>query len=205
MDPTTRAPSGRSTSYFEALLAQIRDGDEAAREAAKDDLIRDAYPRALQLTRYILRGDVGAAAQGQTDHVCSVSYEKFARKLKEGMPRDFANLREMLGYLDAIIRHTATDEVRKFLGPKFTTQFPRAELPPECVGDVGTRLRFYEMIEGLSADERRIVELKFIDGFNDTEIAEVMEIDRRDVGRMLRNALRRLKKEFDEPGTDGKI
>jgi len=196
MDPTTRATTGLPTSYFEALLGRIRDGDEAA----KDELIRDAYPLARRLTRLILRGEFGEALRGHADQVCNDSYEKFARKLKAGLRRDFADFGEMKRYLAGVIRNTATDEVRTRRGPKFRVQFPATGLPSDCAeGAARPRLRFDEIIEGLTGVERRVVELRYLYDFDESEIAEALDLSRSTVARKRCRALTRLMRDFDAP------
>ncbi len=195
MDATTEESTTRPTAYFDALLERIRQGQDEAR----DELIRDAYPRFLRLTRLILRGEFGDSVRGQTDHVCSLSHEKFARILQEGLRRPFANFMELMGYLGTIIRRTAIDEVRRALGPVRQVQFPGTPIPADHGPDVETRLRFHEMIEGLPEDEQRLLNLKYLYQYNDTEIAQAMGVARATVGRKFVAAMLRLKGDFDAP------
>ena len=193
MDLISQTSRGPSTSHLDALLDRIRGGDQSA----KEELINDAYPRALRLTRFVLRGDIGKAANGLTDDICSLAFDKFARVLKGGLDRDFASLSEMMGYLGPIIRHTAIDEVRRILGPKYQTQFPPTPLVVEPSAGTQVRLRFYEMVEDLPADERIVIELKYLYDYTNVDIAAILDIDRRDVAKRLIASLARLRGDYD--------
>ena len=192
MNSMSQESLGPSTSYFDALLGRIRAGDERA----KEELIHDAYPRVIRLTRFILRGKLATPAC-QTDDICSISYEKFARKLNAGLRRDFATLAEMMGYLARIIKNTALDEVRKVNGPEFQAQFPAAPLPTDDLADRHRRVCFYEMIEDLPDDEQAVIELKYLHDRSNVDIATILRLDRKQVAAKLLAGISRLKRQFD--------
>jgi len=198
MDSMSQDSRRPSTSHLEGLLERMKAGDESA----KEELIRDAYPSALRLTRVILKDKRDAFPQGHSEDICLVSYEKFAKKMREGLKESFANTLQMMEYLKTTIRRTVLDEFKKMNGPVFKTQFPDGQLPPEFVTRIGLGLRFHEMIEGLPEDEQFIVNMVYQDSYNYTEIAQLMGLGRIEVGRKYMRAIKRLRAEFDAHGPD---
>jgi RNA polymerase sigma factor (sigma-70 family) len=196
--------STRGTTHFGRLLDRIRGGDPTA----KDQLINDAYRRVHELAHFILRGQFPAMGRGlETDEVVSESLEKFTLKLREGLKRVPDNAAEMFAYVASIIRHVVLDQVRKRAGREFQTQFPSTEVPPDqqdlkgkTLGeDVLERLSVQEAVAKLPEHERRLIDLKFVWGMSDEELAAEDGCDPSTVRRRIRNILRKLRTTLEPP------
>jgi RNA polymerase sigma factor (sigma-70 family) len=202
MEPTS------GTTHFGRLLERIRAGDPTA----KDQLINDAYRRVHDLAHFILNGQFRDARRGiETDDVVSETFAKFTVRLHEGLARVPDNPAEMFGYAAKIIRHVVLDEVRKRAGPQFRTQFPAGEVPPDqrdgradgLSNGVLERLAMQEAVARRSDDERKLIDLKFVWGLNDDEMAAELGCDPSTVRRRMRKLLKRLRDELEPPERDG--
>jgi RNA polymerase sigma factor (sigma-70 family) len=188
---------GPRTSHFARLLDRIRAGDPAA----KEQLISDAYERVHAQAHYILKGRRSAPVQNlETGEVVSLSLEDFMVRLREGLTRVPHNPAEMFGYVDRIIRNVVIDEIRRRNGPKFQTQFPKAEIPPDHQGhnngsspqDALQRLMAEEAIARLPWDEQMLFDMRYRREMSPEEIAAELGWDPTTVRRRLRRILGKL-------------
>jgi len=202
-------PSPR-TSHFARLLDRIRAGDPAA----KEQLINDAYERVRALAHYILKGRFPAAARDlETDEVVSLSLEDFLLRLREGLTRVPDNPAELFGYVDRIIRNVVIDEIRRRSGPKFQTQFPRAEIPSDQKGrrngssldDVLRRLMAEEAIAQLPWNEQMLFDMRYRREMSPEEIATDLGLDPTTARRRLRKILRKLQGMLGTQEENGEI
>lgn len=203
MEPTC------GTTHFGRLLDRIRAGEPTAR----DQLINDAYGRVHDLAHFILRGEFPDARRGiETDDIAIETLERFTVRLREGLLRVPDNPAELFGYAATIIRNLVIDEVKRRAGPKFRTQFPDGELHPDHEDDrsgglsngVLDRLAMQEAVAQLSEDERKLVNLRYVWGLSDDEIAAELACDPSTVRRRLRRILERLRDELEPPDRNGK-
>jgi RNA polymerase sigma factor (sigma-70 family) len=204
MDPSPR------TSHFARLLDRIRAGDPAA----KEQLIGDAYERVRAQAHYILKGRRSAPVRDlETGEVVSLSLEDFLVRLREGLTRVPHNPAEMFGYVDRVIRNVVIDEIRRRNGPKFQTQFPKAEIPSDHQGhknglspqDALQRLMAEEAIAQLPWDQQMLFDMRYRREMSPEEIATELGCDPTTARRQLRKILLKLRgmlgtpDENDEP------
>jgi RNA polymerase sigma factor (sigma-70 family) len=191
-------------THFARLIDRIRAGDPSA----KNDLIRDAYWHLYRRAHHILRGKYPKAGLHlETGDLLSVSLEKFARVLHEGFARLPENPVELFGYADKVIRRTAIDEVRRYAGRQYRTQFPGARVPADqtssgqsLANGVLSRLAYEEMIETLSEDEQRLLGFRYIQAMTDHEIAGLVGCDPSTVPRRIDRILFKLRRQLSPRG-----
>ena len=200
-------PSPR-TSHFARLLDRIRAGDPAA----KDELINDAYERVRALAHYILKGRFPAAVRDlETGEVVSLSLEDFLLRLREGLTRVPDNPAELFGYVDRIIRNVVIDEIRRRNGPKFQTQFPKAEIPSDHQSPANDsspegvlqRLMAEEAIAQLPDNEQMLIDMRYRREMSLEEIASDLGWDPTTARRHLRRILRKLQVMLGTPEENG--
>jgi RNA polymerase sigma factor (sigma-70 family) len=196
------------TSHFARLLDRIRAGDPAA----KEQLVNDAYERVRALAHYILKGRFPASVRDlETGEVVSLSLEDFLLRLREGMTRVPDNPAELFGYVDRIIRHVVIDEIRRRNGPKFQTQFPKAEIPSDqrefkngsSPEGVLQRLMAEEAIARLPDNEQMLIDMRYRREMSPEEIASDVGLDPTTVRRHLRRILRKLQAMLGTPEDNG--
>ena len=137
----------------------------------------------------------------------SESLEKFTQKLREGLMRVPENPAEMFGFAAQIIRNVVLDHVKKREGPKFRTQFPSADVPlaqsdrngKALSDDVLERLSIQEAVSRLSKEDRSLIDLKYVWGMTDDEIAKVEKCNPRTVRRRLSGILLTLRRTLEPP------
>jgi RNA polymerase sigma factor (sigma-70 family) len=192
------------TSHFARLLDRIRAGDPAA----KEQLINDAYERVYSRAHYILKGRYPAAKRDlETGEVVSISLEDFLVRLREGLTRVPDNPAEMFGYVDRIIRNVVIDEIRRRNGPKFQTQFPKAEIPSDHQGhkngsspqDALQRLMAEEAIAQLPENEQMLFDMRYRREMSPEEIATELGWNATTARRHLRKTLRKLRGMLEIP------
>jgi RNA polymerase sigma factor (sigma-70 family) len=199
---------GPHTSHFARLLDRIRAGDPAA----KEELINDAYGRVHSLAHYILKGRRSARVRNlETDDVVSLSLEDFMVRLREGLTRVPENPAEMFGYVGRIIRNVVITEIRRSAGPKFQTQFPKAEIPSEQQAlndgalheDALRRLMAEEAIAQLPWDQQMLFDMHYRREMSPKEIAKELGCDATTVRRRLWRILGKLREMLGIPEENG--
>jgi len=200
-------PSPR-TSHFARLLDRIRAGDPAA----KEQLINDAYERVYAQAHYILKGRRSSRVQNlETGEVVSLSLEDFMVRLREGLTLVPENPAEMFGYVDRIIRNVVIDEIRRRNGPKFQTQFPKAEILSDQQGLVDgsspdgvlQRLMAEEAIAQLPWDQQMLFDMRYRREMSPEEIATELGLDPTTARRRLRKILGKLRAMLGTPEENG--
>ena len=161
-----------STEYFAGLLGRLQAADPAARPDLHRQLVNAAYERARQLTRTIIRGNLGLRAGFETDDIVQDSMLVFSQQV-EAICRNKSDPREVFAQLCAIIRRRAIDDVRKKRGPKHRTQFPAADIA--AVNETAVRptgpdeetvelqLVINELVDGLPPADQELVNLAFLE------------------------------------------
>lgn len=197
MESEDQSSRGTTTARLEHLLDQIRSGNAGA--IAEFFAIADERIRLI--ARRILRGDRGTP-HGATDDIVNESSLALSEKLKAGLGGRCSDLRHLMDYLAQIIRNEAIDAARRNSGLKHRTQYPSRPLPPDAVGDVARRLTFHEMIEGLPARQREVVDLYIMCSCTFREIADLIGIGETTAKDEYRRALRHLAREIADPNPE---
>jgi RNA polymerase sigma-70 factor (ECF subfamily) len=145
-------PDGRARER--ALVARAKDGDRDAFGA----LYREHMPAISRLVRFRLgRDDEDAVSE-----VFLRAWRGLGAYRDTGVP--FA------GWLYGIARHVAIDTLRAAGRTE-----PRAELPERGVEPMtAERMTLHDAIERLPTEQRQVIELKYLVGLSNAEVADAM-------------------------------
>ena len=185
------------TFQLDGCVCRWRRGDRAA----ADELLRAASARLERLARSMLRGFPAVRGWAETADVLTGACLRLLAALRSVEPADtreffaLAGLqvrRELLGLARACSRKAAVglDGVPE----------------PADTGDENLELwcEFHEAVDGLPAAEREVVGLVFYHGWQHKQVAELLGVSERTVGRYWAAASRRIADalggRFPEPG-----
>jgi RNA polymerase sigma-70 factor (ECF subfamily) len=174
----------------------MRAGDLSAR----DELLRGVCGRLERLARKMLQRFPGVQRWVEAEDVLQNALLRLLRALESIQPE---STRAFFGLAAEQMRRELLDLVRHFYGPQGhgahydsavqqdDSQNPDNE-PPNPVeepGDLERWTRFHEEVERLPADEREVVSLIFYHGWEQAEVAELLQISDRTVRRRWESAL----------------
>ena len=177
---------------IQETIAEVRSLDPVARlvERAKDG-DKDAFGQIYRLHRDAIYRFASTHLRGQADDVVA---EVFIRAWVH-LPRYKFGGTPFVAWLYGIARHVVADEI----GRQARTE-PRADLP-ESISEWGhdDRLVLAEAISELPHDQRKVIEMKFLLGMRNPEIAASMNTTTNAVNAKQWRALANLR---DELGQD---
>lgn len=187
------------TTHLTNLLDRMRAGDVAA----ADQLLVRVGDRLERLARKMLHDFPGVHRWEQTDDVLQNALLRLVRSLRDVRPE---SVREFFGLAAVQIRRELLDLARHYrgrLGPSVHQgsartasadsgtdhdQPQRADEPD----DMAKWSHFHEEVDRLPAEEREVVGLVFYHGWSQAEIADLLQVSVRTVGRRWQSALLRL-------------
>ncbi|HEX4608431.1 MAG TPA: sigma-70 family RNA polymerase sigma factor [Urbifossiella sp.] len=178
-----------NTPEFHALLARIRAGDPAARDA----LIRACQDRLERLTRRMLRGFPNVRRWADTGDVFQNATMRLLRALDQ---MDVADTRGLFNLAATMIRRELIDLARHFGGPEGVGANHASHTPaeggpaipdrPDPTADPGKLERWtalHEAAERLPVEEREVFGLVFYHGWTQAQVAALLGVDPRTVRR----------------------
>jgi RNA polymerase sigma-70 factor (ECF subfamily) len=146
-------PDGRA--HERALVARAKDGDQDAFAV----LYRDHAPAVARVVRFRL----GRDDEDVVSEVFLRAWKGLATYRDTGAP--------FSAWLYAIARHVAIDLVRTSARTE-----PRAEVPDQEVDELTAELlTLHDAIEQLPTEQRQVIELKYLVGMNNAEVAAAMD------------------------------
>ena len=141
----------------------------------------------------------------QTDEILGAVVERLLKALRELRP---TNVRQFFALADRHIRWELNDLARR-LDERAPVQ-PLPENGPPADNSSGSSLspnarRMLEAIENLPADEREVFSLVRIQGLSQTEVAKLLGVSAKTIGRRLNRGLLLLAARLSDsqPATDG--
>jgi RNA polymerase sigma-70 factor (ECF subfamily) len=153
VDGTGETPDGRQRER--ALVARAKDGDRDA----FGDLYRDHVAAVSRVVRFRL----GREDEDAVSEVFLRAWRGLATYRDTGVP--FA------AWLYGIARHVSVDALR--LAGRSE---PRAEVPDREVDPMTAELiTLHDAIEQLPTEQRQVIELKYLVGMTNAEVAEAMD------------------------------
>ncbi|HEX5269533.1 MAG TPA: sigma-70 family RNA polymerase sigma factor [Gemmataceae bacterium] len=190
-------PQSLRTAQMHAWLERIRAGD---REAC-DELIRASCRRLERLARRMLRDFANLRPLADTGDVLNGALLRLVETLQKLDPPP-PSARDYYALAACHVRRELIDLARYYgrakrgggrpvaLAP--TDSDGRGIDPPDPAADSPDALeswaRFHEAVEGLPAEQREVVGLKFYHGWGTAEIAELLGLEERTCRRRWRDA-----------------
>ena len=193
MSESSTTGASTTTAALQELLGRFRAGDGEAKKA----LVEVAYNRLLILTRGQLRKFPGVRREEETAAILGESYQRLGKALDELRP---ATVREFFGLAALQIRRVLLDLARQ--GKR------GAEPRPDVIGGLGgpaagdragggydpgesdaganragIREDVLGAIDGLTSEEREVVDLLFFNGLSQIEAAELVGVHKDTVKR----------------------
>jgi RNA polymerase sigma-70 factor (ECF subfamily) len=163
------------------LVEQARRGDRDA----FGDLYRLYHARIFRMARLHL-GDLGAGAEDAVAETFLRAWAALPRYRDTGAP--------FVAWLFGIARHVVLDELAR--GRRV---MPRGELPERTRGwTVDDRLTLAQAIERLPTAQRRVVELKYLAGMKNAEVASALGKSKGAINAMQWRALGTLREILEE-------
>ena len=152
-DGTDEAPDGRARER--ALIARAKDGDR--------DAFGDLYREHVGAVSRVVRFRLGREDEDAVSEVFLRAWRGLATYRDTGVP--FA------GWLYGIARHVTVDVLRAAGRTE-----PRAELPDREVDHMTAELiTLHDAIEQLPTEQRQVIELKYLVGMTNAEVAQAMD------------------------------
>lgn len=191
-------------SKLEELLEQLRKGDSFAR----NELLEATGRRLLVMTKRMKASYPNVGRWEQTEDVYQNALLRLHRALGDVQPADARHFYRLAALQ---IRRELLDLARHYagMGQRHQTQSPSAfdddrpnpnfepletSVTPESMMEW---VDFHKTIEGLSEQEREVVELLWYHGLNQQEVADILKVDVRTVKRRWRAARLALHKKLD--------
>jgi len=163
------------------LVEQAKRGDRDAFA----ELYRLHHARIFRMARLHL-GDLGDAAEDAVAETFLRAWAALPRYRDTGAP--------FVAWLFGIARHVVLDELAR--GRRV---MPRAELPERTRGwTVDDRLTLAQAMERLPAEQRRVLELKYLAGMKNAEVASALGKSEGAINAMQWRALGTLKEILEE-------
>jgi RNA polymerase sigma-70 factor (ECF subfamily) len=182
-------PEPLNTPEFHRLLAGIRAGDPAARDA----LIRACHDRLERLARRMLRGFPNVRRWADTGDVFQNATMRLLRALDQ---MDVADTRGLFNLAATMIRRELIDLARHFNGPEGVGANHASHGPGDAARAVPDRpdpttdpaklerwTALHEAAERLPAEEREVFGLVFYHGWTQAQVGALLGIDPRTVRR----------------------
>jgi RNA polymerase sigma factor (sigma-70 family) len=179
-------PDDLDTVSLHALIHQYREGDVAA----LNTLISRTAERLERLARRMLRDYPGVRAREETGDVLNSALVRLQNALREANPM---SVRQYYALAAEQIRRELLDLVRRH---KRRPAAPLADAElvasPAGAADLDLWAALQEAVEKLPTDLREVFGLTFYHGWNQAEIAELLQTHDKRVRQMWRQACQRL-------------
>lgn len=190
-----------NTTQLQCWLDQMRDGDRAAGEA----LVEHACERLRRLTRKMLHGYPALHRWEETDDVFQNALLRLRRALGKIHPETVRGFFQLAAKL---IRQELIDLGRHYLGPLGlgANHESDTDLPVHADAhrhELRALTEFHELVEGLPAEERDVVDRLFYHGMTEKEVAADLKISERTVKRRWRSARLTLHEDLQDNGQPG--
>jgi RNA polymerase sigma-70 factor (ECF subfamily) len=188
------------TAVLGQWLERLRQGDEAASEQARSEVIHHACGRLESLTRRMLRHYPRLRRWEQTGDVLQNSLLRLHRSLATVRP---ASAAAFYGLAAANIRRELIDLARHHFGPEGAARMHHtdadetagADLPVANQEDPGGEpvtlqewTEFHEAVQRLRVSEREVFDLLWYEGLTQGEAASALGVTERTVKNRWRNA-----------------
>ena len=180
---------GNTLTQIDGCLARLRTGDEAA----WDDLVTHAFDRLLALCARILGRDLSRPDPLITENaVLSEAYLRLRTAMRNESARP-ATAAEFFGLAARNIRWQIRDMLRKPAARREGGEIGDGNEPPD--GATGLSLsadndelwvKFWETVDAMAEDERRVFDLLWVNELSQYEAAEALGLDRNRVDTVWR-------------------
>jgi RNA polymerase sigma factor (sigma-70 family) len=180
--------TGNTSTDLEDLITRLRQGDAVA----KSELLERAYHRLLRIAATILNEDFAdLRRRHELESVVSEAWIRLRVALEATQPETvdgffglvFTKVRQVL--LD-MAKRERKDELRRRPPQGDESDPVRVEERADSTNDPG-RLALltecHEQVEKLPFDERIVFELRYYGGFSQAEIAQILELQPKQVSR----------------------
>lgn len=178
-------------SQLQELIDRLRDGDGAARGAARRDLVGYAYERLGRLARVIFHQDFSRLSTAhETGSVLDEAAVRLLKALETFQPN---TVDDFFRFAALQIRRVLLDMARKSDSVPRSTSLPE-ELPDSSHDPerIAKWTEFHEKVEELPEEEREVINLCFYLGLTQAEAARRLGIHPREVSRRWASAIRKL-------------
>jgi len=191
----------QTTVKIQKCLDRMRQGDAAARAAARDEVIAVACERLRLLTHRMLRDYPGVHRWEQTDDVMQNAVLRLCRALNDvplATPQDFFRVAALQ------VRRELRDLARHYFGPEGmgahhgSRAGGPADQPPDPAESTANPARlaawteFHDKVEALPKEERDVFDLLWYQELTAIEAAKVLGVSESAVKRRWQAARRRL-------------
>jgi RNA polymerase sigma-70 factor (ECF subfamily) len=184
------------TTQLHNWIARMRAGDLSAR----DELLRSVCGRLERLARKMLQRFPAVGRWVEAEDVLQNAVLRLLRALESIQP---ASMRDFFGLAAEQMRRELLDLVRHFYGPQGhganyesaikedDSHNPGNEPPDQAEepSDLDRWSRFHEEVGRLPAEEREVVSLVFYHGWEQADVAELLQVSIRTVRRRWESAL----------------
>lgn len=193
-------PVGGLSAELQEHLARIKEGDTAAVDDARGEIIRLASGRLELLARRMLRRNERLRRWEQTGDVLQNALVRLHRALETVKPD---SVRQLFGLAAAQIRRELVDLARHHFGPLGEAAHHHSEgrfqederadrrHPADRTGEPTTLAEwtdFHEKVSHLPDTEREVFQLLWYEGMTQEEAAEILGVTSRTVKNRWRSA-----------------
>lgn len=186
-----------TTNRIEALLGELLQGQDAAREA----LLEESLTRIRFLAQKMFRRQTDLRAQAETDDLLSRAMLRLYRALAAVHP---PNARAFFGLASTHMRWVLTDLAREMAASR--VQFVAEPGEPPAPTDEPTDLLewadFHTRVAALPDAEREVFDLVFYQGMEQAEAADTLGVSLRTLKRLWQRA-RLLLQDAMQGGSEG--
>lgn len=191
--------SSFGTTQLRAFVARMQAGDKGA----EDELLRAVMARLEALTHKMIRRFPGVSRWEDCDDVLQNATMRLLRALRQVDP---ANTRQFFGLAAEQIRRELLDMARHYYGARglgrhhvsdvfdsnahsIVGNMPQLSTPED---DLERWCSFHQEVERLPVEEREVVGLIYYHGWSHAEVAELLQMSVRTVGRHWRSSMLKL-------------
>jgi RNA polymerase sigma-70 factor (ECF subfamily) len=194
---TPRPDEDLKTIQLRQLKARLEAGDEAA----MDELLRACSARLERMARRMLRDFPGVRSHEQTGDVVNAAMPGFMKALKQ-LP--FDSTRKFFGLANRHLKRRLLDMARRYARPGANLP-PLSEVGPERIAspaddddEMECWRALHEAAGKLPAEQCEVFDLRFYQGLDNPQIAELLQVCKKTVNRRYGAALLTLRERLGE-------
>ena len=191
---------GRHASRLQSWLDRLQAGQDT--DSAREEIINHSCDRLRRLARRMLRSYPRLMRWEQSDDVLQEALLRLHRSLENVWPE---SVPQFFGLAAMQIRRAMIDLARHHFGPEGPGTYHHKDVyNRKCTpfaGEPSTLpewVEFYEILDTLPTEERKVVDLLWFEGFSQQEAGLVLGVSERTVRRRWYSARYSLHKAFVE-------